>query len=297
MRHRGEDYWTTGLFNRTDQTFENIRWWRSTNQFDINIHQFTIVSNENESYLTYSIPNGTISRWVLNSDDGFAGVNAGVGTDPGVGPIVPCSGFDTYPGCIAPRPPSCRSRNEIFVPQTISLSGGISYSDPNWNLGLSDCWNLCLKNCSCIGYSTLFSNRTGCQYWSGGLNIVQGIIGSWTTIFVLNSTLNGTSSDNSGGTSISSDYWWVWMIVAFVAVIVMLLLAFFCYMRRKKLQEDKERHKEEILLELERFDPKEIGNAGKYEVKIFSFASILAATENFSNENKLGQGGFGPVYK
>jgi hypothetical protein len=30
---------------------------------------------------------------------------------------------------------------------------------------------------------------------------------------------------------------------------------------------------------------------------IFSFSQILEATSNFSDENKLGQGGFGPVYK
>nr|GMD72262.1 G-type lectin S-receptor-like serine/threonine-protein kinase At4g27290 isoform X1 [Ipomoea batatas] len=32
-------------------------------------------------------------------------------------------------------------------------------------------------------------------------------------------------------------------------------------------------------------------------VQLFSFESILAATVNFSDSNKLGKGGFGPVYK
>jgi len=31
--------------------------------------------------------------------------------------------------------------------------------------------------------------------------------------------------------------------------------------------------------------------------KVFSYASIVEATNDFSSENKLGQGGFGPVYK
>ncbi|KAJ1394461.1 putative serine/threonine-protein kinase [Sesbania bispinosa] len=33
------------------------------------------------------------------------------------------------------------------------------------------------------------------------------------------------------------------------------------------------------------------------EVPYYTFGSILAATDNFSNSNKLGQGGYGPVYK
>jgi len=35
------------------------------------------------------------------------------------------------------------------------------------------------------------------------------------------------------------------------------------------------------------------GNA----LRIFSYASIIAATNKFSIDNKLGEGGFGPVYK
>jgi serine/threonine protein kinase len=46
-------------------------------------------------------------------------------------------------------------------------------------------------------------------------------------------------------------------------------------------------------------DANEISNDGKkgHDLKVFRFASIVAATYNFSTENKLGQGGFGPVYK
>ncbi|XP_071697697.1 G-type lectin S-receptor-like serine/threonine-protein kinase At1g61370 isoform X1 [Rutidosis leptorrhynchoides] len=34
-----------------------------------------------------------------------------------------------------------------------------------------------------------------------------------------------------------------------------------------------------------------------YELPIYNFKQILASTDNFSNKNKLGEGGFGPVYK
>lgn len=33
------------------------------------------------------------------------------------------------------------------------------------------------------------------------------------------------------------------------------------------------------------------------DLPMYSFKAIAAATNNFSDENKLGQGGFGPVYK
>jgi len=33
------------------------------------------------------------------------------------------------------------------------------------------------------------------------------------------------------------------------------------------------------------------------ELQIFSFESVVSATDDFSDENKLGEGGFGPVYK
>lgn len=39
--------------------------------------------------------------------------------------------------------------------------------------------------------------------------------------------------------------------------------------------------------------------AGKedFNLPMFSYASVSKATDNFSAETKLGEGGFGPVYK
>lgn len=34
-----------------------------------------------------------------------------------------------------------------------------------------------------------------------------------------------------------------------------------------------------------------------FDLPLFDFATIACATENFSNKNGLGQGGFGQVYK
>ena len=39
------------------------------------------------------------------------------------------------------------------------------------------------------------------------------------------------------------------------------------------------------------------GNENEEVLPLYDIATILAATDNFSSENKIGQGGFGPVYK
>ncbi|OMO84803.1 S-locus glycoprotein [Corchorus capsularis] len=48
------------------------------------------------------------------------------------------------------------------------------------------------------------------------------------------------------------------------------------------------------LMDLSHFEEKD---GTGIDVPFFDFESILAATDNFSDENKLGKGGFGPVYK
>lgn len=48
----------------------------------------------------------------------------------------------------------------------------------------------------------------------------------------------------------------------------------------------------------ESYDIKDLEDDLKgHDIKVFNFATILEATMNFSPKNKLGQGGYGSVYK
>jgi hypothetical protein len=44
-------------------------------------------------------------------------------------------------------------------------------------------------------------------------------------------------------------------------------------------------------------DDLEGGLSNGDDLKLFSYSTIIVATNGFSSENKLGQGGFGPVFK
>lgn len=39
------------------------------------------------------------------------------------------------------------------------------------------------------------------------------------------------------------------------------------------------------------------GQEDSMELPLFDLATLVNATNNFSTDNKLGQGGFGPIYK
>ncbi|KAJ9537337.1 hypothetical protein OSB04_030070 [Centaurea solstitialis] len=87
--------------------------------------------------------------------------------------------------------------------------------------------------------------------------------------------------------------------------LLLFFLGWWCYLKKRKLRQEEERQKrdEEYFVELmasESFNGStnlESNGKNGSRLMVFSYASILAATHDFASENKLGEGGFGPVYK
>lgn len=144
-------------------------------------------------------------------------------------------------------------------------------------VGVDDCGALCLRNCSCVAYVVLGGN---CLWWVGQLMDVKEFA-SWTGGGV-DLYLRLAAADLASASSKKKHV---------VAVVIPLGLAFIilsCFgiyllMKKKKPVVGESYVKE--------------GRGQEMELPLFDMSAIENATNNFSYENKLGEGGFGPVYK
>ncbi|KAJ9697293.1 hypothetical protein PVL29_009195 [Vitis rotundifolia] len=282
MKRRGGAYWSSGTLK--DRSFEFIPWLTYPDTLN-NIYSFNSVSNANEIYFSYSVPDGVVSEWVLTSEGGLFDTSR---------PIFvlddQCDGIKENPGCAVQNPPTCRTRKDGFMKQSVILSGSPSSINVNLSLGLSDCQAICWNNCSCTAYNSIYNNGTGCRFWTTKFAQALKDDSNQEELYVL-------SSPRVTGSS-----WWIWVIIAGVVLLVLLLTGSLYYSRRKFRGERE--MEEAALLELttsnsfgDSEDVDHDGKRGAHDLVLFSFDSIVAATNNFSSENKLGEGGFGPVYK
>ncbi|XP_030456426.2 receptor-like serine/threonine-protein kinase SD1-6 [Syzygium oleosum] len=93
--------------------------------------------------------------------------------------------------------------------------------------------------------------------------------------------------------------WFRLVMLISIAVVVLLIFGLICYLQRRTLKS------KGISGVIKGFSSRlktmvrkgESLESGAPNLQTFGYATLRVATDNFSSENKLGQGGFGPVYK
>ncbi|XP_073143627.1 G-type lectin S-receptor-like serine/threonine-protein kinase At4g27290 [Henckelia pumila] len=145
---------------------------------------------------------------------------------------------------------------------------------------LKECAVECLKNCSCTAYTQLnISNGSGCIVWFGELVDIRSLSTDGQDIYIRMASSEIDSRVMKRRILIAS--------LTSVMGMILLALILFLYIRKTNIDSTKDEQ------------------GGKYneskdkelELPFFKVATILKATNCFSIENKLGEGGFGPVYK
>ncbi|PON36029.1 PAN/Apple domain containing protein [Parasponia andersonii] len=112
-----------------------------------------------------------------------------------------CFGFSSEPGCVQEESPECRTSPDQFEKRRGGFVGTASssrcYRNDSSSIGLSDCWDQCWNDCSCVGFDTYYKNNgSGCVFWREGAQFEQSYDGSGMEYYVLNSSFP-ISKDNS----------------------------------------------------------------------------------------------------
>ncbi|XP_028966254.1 G-type lectin S-receptor-like serine/threonine-protein kinase At1g61550 isoform X2 [Malus domestica] len=152
------------------------------------------------------------------------------------------------------------------------------------SLDAQECRTHCLKNCSCLAYAHV--NNIGCLVWSKDLIDMQEFAYGGEDLFVrLDRSELGEGKPIKLISSLTA--------ICLISILGATAFGFQRLRANKKgnarLTDTFKNTRDTLQEYIRKHDPSELF--------IYNFYSILIATNNFSITNKLGEGGFGPVYK
>ncbi|MCE5166533.1 hypothetical protein HAX54_021386 [Datura stramonium] len=203
-------------------------------------------------------------------------------------------------GCVREGKQQCdtisKDKDSFWMNSIMTLPAS---QDTNITVGeASQCRSACFNNCFCTAYT--YDGSGTCSIWTGDLFNLQKLSknGRERTIFVKR---DSPEAQTKGKKSMK-----IKAILSSITALMFLVIAFFCYIyyrrrttkrtdRRKGTQGAHTSHWHKVEGEAKVLMNENSDEA--IDVPYFHLETILAATDNFSNANKLGRGGFGPVYK
>ncbi|CAI8612335.1 unnamed protein product [Vicia faba] len=159
-----------------------------------------------------------------------------------------------------------------------------------------ECKNKCLMNCSCTAYS--YVDDIGCMSWNGNLIDIQQFKTGGTDLYVRVPYVELNISDKGHkGTIIIA-------VSVSIGIILIVIVAYFIWIKDSKPERKKKHHRIFRFHKIEKPEEQssenvigELSQAKLQELLLYKFEKLATATNNFHSSNKLGQGGFGPVYK
>ncbi|WCJ31525.1 G-type lectin S-receptor-like serine/threonine-protein kinase At4g27290 [Euphorbia peplus] len=196
---------------------------------------------------------------------------------------------DWFDGCVRKNESVCRTGEGFQKIVGVKLPD-TRKSSFNRTMDLTECGRVCLENCTCTAYSTLdITDGSGCLLWFDQLVDMRDYSEDGQDFFIrlAASDLELTNSRKKGTR--------VWIIALSVLVAAASILALFLilHFRRKRLR----RLATESIVMQERDNTNGSRGQQELELPLFDLSTIVNATDSFSGYNKLGEGGFGPVYK
>ncbi|GKB21594.1 G-type lectin S-receptor-like serine/threonine-protein kinase CES101 [Tanacetum coccineum] len=272
LRH-GNIHWTSGIWQNGQFEKSDPRWYSSPG---LDVRLYFNETEQSFMYLTKTYD--SFPALTIHEDGRLTGEPLNL--------YVQCGLTTRYssPGC-SYEFENLKCREGSYLIDVFGYIYGDEYEyDETYNWTLDDCKRTCWANCSCIAYSYATKNRKGCKTY--GKMIYNPAKAGYEGIQYFAFAKFGENKIK----------WWVWLLLGIGSFAPLAS----CYIIDKKLHiRGKAKRIQKLLLyQTRRFSyyvrSDRTRNA---EVHYFTFQCISSATDNFSSTNKLGEGGFGAVYK
>ncbi|KAL8127219.1 G-type lectin S-receptor-like serine/threonine-protein kinase At4g27290 [Apium graveolens] len=286
------------------------------------IYKYKFVSNDKELYYRYEVVNGSvvtrrvlnplgyIQRWIwleksqtwqlyhsgaVDDCDHYAVCGAYGSCNVNDSPTCEClDGFepksqkewdtaDWSSGCVRKVQLSCAD-GEGFVKYSGLILPDTQRSWFDKNMSLDECKRECLKNCACTAYANMDirGSGSGCLLWFNELIDIRDQKESGQDLYV---RIAASELAKKGRSKLR------FIVIPILLTLTMTVGISFFVIRNKR------KHREGVTKQYFEDD----GGNGKggedIELPLFEFTTLARATNGFSTTSKLGEGGFGPVYK
>ncbi|CAJ2648786.1 unnamed protein product [Trifolium pratense] len=201
---------------------------------------------------------------------------------------------DGSDGCVRNINLDCESdkfyhMENVKLPETSSVF-------VNMTMGIDECGDLCHRNCSCSGYANVYitNGGSGCVMWFGELVDIRSYFDVGQDLFVrLAASEIATVTpaiDTNGKRNVTP----IIIATVIVATIIIAACTYFLWSWASKRsagsgQTPQENQSASLI--------RDVKQVKIEDLPLFEFKNISTATNNFSSANKIGQGGFGSVYK
>nr|POF09665.1 g-type lectin s-receptor-like serine/threonine-protein kinase [Quercus suber] len=321
MKKGSDKFFRTGPWN--GRVFSGVPELRATP-----VYNFSFVSNKDEAYFAFHMINTSlISRAVMNQTqyeryiwvdgkwkrylylpkdncDNYNLCGAYGNCVIGESPVCQCvQGFkpktpDTWnpdewsKGCIRSTQLSCQDKDKIGFDKFFGYKlPDTTYSWVNLSMNLEECRVKCMNNCTCMAYSNtdIRDGGSGCAMWFGDLIDIRQIALTGQDANSLRQDVYIRMPASEKEVKDKQEMKVILVVVVAIAVVMGVLSISYCICKRTNLREKMENN---VMI-----DQNIEGQSEDLEVPFFNLTTIAIATDNFSINNKLGEGGFGIVYK